>query len=174
MFCSQCGTQLASNARFCSKCGLPISEEPSTVGQFSASKQPAAAPEQVCDPSALGTKWLKFYNYFSLPVGGILLLLLGVLMSVRLPALGIIIALLAILQFVVAYGLHHRKLWAWQWNWALVIITYVELLIPIPKSESHGGTADLVPQFVIRLIVASLIWMWPNYVYWRKRKTLFS
>ncbi|MBM3273182.1 zinc ribbon domain-containing protein [Candidatus Kaiserbacteria bacterium] len=170
MFCSQCGTQLVLNAKFCSKCGLPISEEPSTVGQFSALKQPAATPAQVRDPATLGTKWLKFWNYFSLPVGGVF----GLLMSLGLPALGIIMVPLAILQFVVAYGLHHRKLWAWQWNWALVAITYISMLIPTPTPGSHGGTADLVVQFVIKLILGSLIWMWPNYVYWKKRKGLFS
>lgn len=122
------------------------------------------------DPAVLGTKWLKFWNYFSLPVGGVL----GLLMSLDLPAIGIIMAPLAILQFVVAYGLHYRKLWAWQWNWVLVIITYIGMLIPAPIPGSHGGTAGLAVQFVIRLILGSLIFLWPNHVYWKKRKELFS
>lgn len=170
MFCSQCGTQLVLNARFCSKCGFPTNKEPPTLGQFSASKQPAVTPTQVRGPVEIGTKWLSFWSYFSLPVGGVL----GLLMSLGLPALGIIMVPLAILQFVVAYGLHHRKLWAWQWNWALVAITYISMPIPTPTPGSHGGTADLLVQFVIKLIMASLIWMWPNYVYWKKRKGLFS
>ncbi len=170
MFCSQCGTQLVSNAKFCSKCGLPIGTEPSSVVEVPSTKPLTAAPEQVRDPSTLGSKWLKFWNYFSLPVGG----LLGLLMSLGLPALGIIMVPLAFLQFAVAYGLHYRKLWAWQWNWGLVVITYINMLIPTPTPGSHGGAAELVVQFVIKLILGSLIWMWPNYVYWKKRKGLFS
>jgi hypothetical protein len=120
--------------------------------------------------AALGTKWLKFWNYFSLPVGGVL----GILVSLSMPALATFIAPLAFAQLIVAYGLHHRKRWAWQWNWVLVALTYINMLIPAPGLISDGGTEDLLVQFVIRLFLASLIWMWPNYVYWRKRRELFS
>jgi RNA polymerase subunit RPABC4/transcription elongation factor Spt4 len=169
MFCTQCGTQLVPHAKFCSNCGLPTSGEPLSVGA-AAPKTSAVAPAHVTDPVGLGTKWLKFWNYFSLPVGGVI----GLLMSFGMPALGIIMVPLAVLQFVVAYGLHYRKLWAWQWNWILVVITYIGMLIPTPTPGSHAGTADLMMQFVIKLILGSLIWMWPNYAYWRKRRLLFS
>lgn len=171
MFCSYCGTQLVPNARFCSKCGVPISKKPSTVDQFSVSKQQVAIPAQVRDPTTLGTKWLKFWNYFALPFGGVV----GLLMTVSSPVLGIIMIPFAILQFVVVYGLHQRKLWAWQMNWALVVITYIYIIsIAITTLQSHGGTADLVVHFLIGLILGGLIWMCPNYVYWKKRKGLFS
>lgn len=170
MFCSQCGTQLGSNAKFCSKCGVPIGAEPAPVVEVSSTKPLKAAPEQVRDPSTLSTKWLTYWNYFSLPVGG----LLGLLISLGMPALGIMMVPLAILQFAVAYGLHYRKLWAWQWNWGLVVVAYIFSLAPTPTPGSHGGPADVAGQVFIKLILGSLIWMWPNYVYWRKRKGLFS
>lgn len=118
----------------------------------------------------LGTKWLKFWNYFSLPVGGVL----GLLMSLGFPALGIIMVPISILQFVVAYGLHQKKLWAWQWNWVLIIIAYISMVIPEPTPGMHSGGVDLVVQFVIRAVLGGLIWMWPNKVYWKKRRSLFS
>jgi len=72
----------------------------------------------------------------------------------------------------VIYGLHRRKLWAWQWNWIVISIAYVGMLVPMfPNTSSIG---DMFMQFVVRLFVGSLIWMWPNYVYWKKRKNLFS
>jgi len=79
----------------------------------------------------------------------------------------------SILQFVVAYGLHHRRLWAWKWNWVIIIIEYITGTIPIltPNIESY---AKLVARLFFKAIFLGLIWMWPNYVYWKKRKVLFS
>lgn len=163
MFCSQCGTQLVPNAKFCSKCGQSAGGELSRVGGIAADQTTTVAPGEVIVPAALGTKWLKFWNYFSLPAGGVL----GLLMSLGLPALLIIIMVpLATLQFVMAYGLHYRKLWAWRWNWVFDVSTYIAMIIPIQTPGSHGRTADLVVLSVIKLILGSLIWMWPNYVYW--------
>jgi len=120
--------------------------------------------------SELGTKGLKFWNYFSLPVGGVL----AVLMSIGMPSLVNILVPLAVLYFVVAYGLHYRKFWAWQWNWVVVVITYISMLILISTSGSYDVSANLMAQFVFKLILGGLIWIWPNYVYWRKRRLLFS
>jgi hypothetical protein len=169
MFCTQCGTQLVSTAKFCSNCGHPTSGEPLPVRAV-LTKTTVVASAHATNPSELGTKWLKFWNYFSLPVGGIL----GLLMSVGMPALGAIMVPLAVLQFTVAYGLHYRRFWAWQWNWTVVVITYISMLIPTPTPGSHIGSADMTMQIVVKLILGGLIWMWPNYVYWRKRRFLFS
>ena len=46
-----------------------------------------------------------------------------------------------------------------------------ELLSTRWTRDSFGG---LVLPFAIRLILASLIWLWPNWVYWKKRVGLFS
>ncbi len=168
MFCSQCGSSLDLNASFCSKCGLPINKAPSPVGQFSSLEQPATTPAQVHDVTALGTMWLELWNYVALPLGGVYNLLMT-------PAHGIILVPLAILQFAVAYGLYHRKPWAWRWNWVLLVIAYINISIylPVPTHGPYGGTVDLVVQFVPQLLLGGLIWMWPNYVYWKKRKGLF-
>ena len=132
-------------------------------------------PVQIHDTVKLKIKWLKFWNYFSLPVGGIfgILMSVGFLKSIELMLLGIIVISMSILQLIVAYGLHHRKFWAWQWNWVLVAIVYMSLLIPIQTSGYYEDTAEFVAQSIMRMIVGSLVWVWPNYVYWKKRKGLF-
>jgi hypothetical protein len=112
----------------------------------------------------LGTKWLKFWNYFSLPVGGAF----GLLMSFGIPTIGFILVPIAILQFMVAYGLHNRKIWAWQLNWVLILLS---CLIPRAANSSIDFWAQLI---IIQIPLFGLIWMWPNYVYWKKRRVLFS
>jgi hypothetical protein len=166
MFCTQCGVVLVPNAKFCSHCGQSIDAIAPPVGAVAVEKASEAAPADISSETQLGTKWLKFWNYFSLPVGGVL----GLLMTLGIPAFGIIMVPLAVLQFVVAYGLHHRRLWAWKWNWALIVLSYLSALNP----TAADGSANLVEHFVIVLILGGLIWMWPNYVYWTKRKRLFS
>lgn len=170
MYCAQCGIQLDDNAKFCSNCGQAVIGSGSPAGQVSSSPVPAASTQTIETPTTIGTKWLNFWTYFSLPIGGIV----GLLISLAVPALGIILVPLAILQFAVAYGLHHRRLWAWQWNWVIIVITYISMTIPEPTPGSPAGEADLVAQFVIRLIIGGLIWLWPNHVYWKKRRSLFS
>lgn len=165
MYCPECGAQLINNPKFCSNCGHAIAGNDAPADQISVSPSQEAPIHADVAASSLGTKWLKFWNYFSLPVGGVL----GLLMSLGVPALGIIMVPISILQFVVAYGLHHRKIWAWQWNWVLIVITYISMAIPTPSGE-----ADLVAQFVIKAVLGGLIWMWPNHVYWKKRRALFS
>ena len=131
MYCSTCGTQLAPTAKFFSKCGQAADGNVTSVADTTAGNTPATLPEAT---AALGTNWLKFWNYFSLPVGGVLALL----MSLGVPAFGIIMIPIAVLQFAVAYGLHNRKIWAWQWNWVVIVLTWFSGAIP----NSFGSSED--------------------------------
>ena len=119
--------------------------------------------------SGLGTKWLMFWNYFSLPVGGIV----GLLAALSMPDMSIILVPLSILQFVVAYGLHHRRMWAWKWNWVLIAISLFSASIPPPATGSHDGGAEVAALFLVKFAIFSLVFLWPNIIYWKKRKVLF-
>lgn len=105
----------------------------------------------------LGTMWLNFWTYISLPVGG----LFGIVLSLFGPWLFLGIS---ILQLVVAYGLHKRKLWAWNWNW---IVIFAHPLISMAYAQTRF-------EQILYLVFYGLIWCWPSLVYWRKRKGMFS
>lgn len=117
-------------------------------------------------PAVLGTRWLKFWNYFSLPVGG----LLSILLFFRFSTPYYAFFFLAYLHFLLAYGLHHRRLWAWQWNWVMVVLTWIGGAIPLQFSSA----LDLAVSFFIRFVIFGVVWMWPNYVYWKKRRNIFK
>jgi hypothetical protein len=118
------------------------------------------------EPIAPGTKWLKFWNYFTLPIGGILCIVLAFALSI--PAF--VFLWLSWWHFYLAYGLYRRRVWAWQANWVMILATWVGGSIPY-----HFGTMlDFSAQFVITFLLAGAIWMLPNYVYWMKRRVLFS
>lgn len=170
MYCSECGTQLGSSAKYCTNCGQAVFGDEKSGGQIAPSPYSVKSPSTAKAAASLGTKWLRFWTYFSLPMGGAL----GLLLSMTVPKLGVILVPYAVLQFWAAYGLHHRRLWAWRWNWALVVAAFVTMSIPTPVPGAYHRGADLAIQFTIKLAIVGLIWMWPNYVYWRKRRPLFS
>jgi len=143
------------------------------------------------DPRTLGVKWLKFWTYVGVPVGT----LLAFMVSFDLPRFRYENIAIALLCAIVAFGLHKRKLWAWQWNWVVIGLIYVAMLVPLPVREFGGSLGDFVARgakelismqwtrdslgdlllpFAVRLILASLLWLWPNVLYWKKRATLFS
>jgi hypothetical protein len=162
MYCPECGVQLENNPKFCPNCGHSITGNVAPAPQVTVNPPPdTPVPAAVVSPS-LGTKWLKFYTYFSLPVGGVLELL----QSLDSP-LVVIVFPISIFRFVLAYGLHHRLLWAWQWNWVMIVYSYIGFIV--------GSAAELIAYnrvgeylvwlFVIMGMLGWLVWLWPNYVY---------
>jgi len=74
-------------------------------------------------------------------------------------------------------------------------VVYLVILVPQAVRDAHGGFADSVAQgviallsihgpresfsdlvvpFAIRLLFASLVWLWPNWCFWNRREVLFS
>lgn len=99
---------------------------------------------------------------------------------------------IAIPCIAVALGVRNKQLWAWQWNWIVLAVICLAMLAPLPIREIHvvfidsiakalnelllvGWTQpdDLVVSFAIRLIFVSFLWILPNWLYWRKRESLF-
>lgn len=115
----------------------------------------------------LGTKWLKYWNYFILPGGGILCIVL--LFDFR-GQYVFLLFWLSYLHFCLAYGLYRRKLWAWEMNWVMIVATWIGGPIP----DVFGSGVDFWVKYFIGFLVYGVFWMWPNYVYWKKRRVLFQ
>lgn len=149
----------------------------------------SAAMRDGVDEVVLGTKWLNFWNYAVLPAVSVVALL----MTFQLPRLRYEMFPIAILCVAVAFGLRKRQLWAWQWNWVVLVVVCLAMLVPLSIRETHGDFTDsvanaleellsvgwtqfddLVGPFAIRLILVSFLWLLPNWLYWKKRKRLFS
>ncbi len=82
-------------------------------------------------------------------------------------ALGIIVFLFLI---YVANGLMKKKMWGWKANWAII---FGEPIL-IATNRAQVSQNDNFLFFCIFLVLLSVVWIWPNYVYFKKRKMLFK
>ena len=73
--------------------------------------------------------------------------------------------LLYIFLILVFYGLHKRFLWGWKLNWGLILIEIFTL-------SNNGFTT--FKEFLIRVLIFTILWGVPNYIYFKKRKILFE
>jgi hypothetical protein len=99
----------------------------------------------------------------------------------------IIIITIIIYSFVISVGigLNKKKLWAWKANWAIIIgeplmlalSTLIFALNKIPERVSPEEQLNYfiiwLGYFIVMFGILSLLWIWPNYIYFKKRRALF-
>lgn len=197
--CPDCGKMISDVAPACIGCGRPTSLIIQKAARNADTAQinipndteflevPVRNMEEhsiptASVPSTPGIKWLKFWNYFSLPVGGLLNALMyavgfmhafekkaGFELSVDTSRLIFLVSLVTwtIPYWIVAWAVHRRKAWAWYGNWVVIILTASGFLY-----DFHDLAFD--NPHPIRFILVGSLWMWANIVYWRKRRHLFE
>jgi hypothetical protein len=115
--------------------------------------------------SELPTRWLTFYAWWT-PIAEALrlkrLLTAGAFTSAAATFL-----LLVVPACVLWYGLRRRRLWGYRLN--LVVLGYelvAGVLYSVERLHSPRGAA--------MVLLIMLLWVVPNYVYFKKRADLFS
>ena len=185
MFCTHCGTNLKDSANFCSKCGKNVSN--SLVAAEPTKKNEEGTQEKININSLtsegvkvtstelpknkpLGTAWFKSWNYFLLPLGVLSWLTIAFVSASRNTNLSIFSSFYTILLLMLIYGLHKREDWAWYLNWFQIVsgpvMGLVNIIFFVPKSDNYST-------LIVELVFMFSLWLWANYVYWTKRKTLF-
>lgn len=118
-------------------------------------------------PDDIPVRWLQFYTYFRLPVGLIISIVSFLAIN---DATEQIVSLILTIPFVILavlvfIGLHKRRLWGWKLNWALIGTEII--LFGLDRAEDGIS-------FGIFFSIALLVWFTPNYIYFNKRRLLFS
>ena len=129
-------------------------------------------------PSQTGVplKWFKFYTYFRIPAG-ILLSLVWVSFLLHLDEYLILPLVLLIFNMIILIilfiGLSTKKLWGWKFNFFVLI--YETVIISFNSVSNLGKDRDsLIFAFLLALITVCLVWLLPNWIYFKKRKYLFN
>lgn len=189
LFCPHCGTlRVSDEDLYCRNCGnrysklaseSPLPSQPEELPPIA--KTWTAEPTEIDhdktaktnDTSELKTNWLDFWIYVKLPLS--VLSLLYELIQTKSSDLflgELIVALpLAWLLIATLLGLRRRRLSAWQSNW---IVLALECLF-YPFTRTYTGTQeDRILATVFTFFIYCLVWGLPNYVYFSKRRQLFS
>lgn len=135
-------------------------------------------PENVKDntySTEFSTRWLKFYTYVFLPFTMLTSFVPTLAQYDRLieagykaelsPLTFVPIVIWDIFICFVIYGLHKRRLWGWTCNW--IFMAMMILSSPMNFQKSFGA-------YIVAIILLSLIFFLPNYIYFKKRRSLFS
>jgi len=115
-------------------------------------------------------RWLKFYVNFRIPFA-IFITLINVLDPppyyisdekdlFRIIGLGIIL-----IYLVLFWGLYKRKLWGWKFNWSFIFVE--------PLLGPFGVVSNPILLFIY-ITGGIILYSFPNYIYFKKRKHLFS
>ena len=145
---------------------LAAPTEPSPLLITPASQAPVATE---ANTKAKETKWLWFWNYISLPLG----VIWSFLYILSCPILAIVLVPVAGVYIATIIGLHCRKKWGWIMNWIAIGVTYLNLILPNPAAMSNKKVEVFWTLVGINIFIYGLVWIWPNVVYWKKRKCLF-
>lgn len=190
MYCTNCGKQGSDRANFCQSCGqkfnavmvatptAPVSSPivaplpGSTPPPFQDTKKVSTAPST---ERLLGTKWLTYWTYIHLPFTGVIGIGFGLLIASQIMWLGIVVVAICAPYLATSIGLHKKRAWGWRLNWLTIALNSVNGLAP-NSYETIGDqiTPRVAGEFTLRLIFVSLVWILPNFIYWRKRRHLFS
>lgn len=140
--------------------------EPPPLLSTSATQAPVAIETH---PKAKETKWLWFWNYISLPLG----VVWSFLYILSYPILAVVLVPIAGVYIATIIGLHRRMKWGWIMNWIAIGVTYLNLILPNPAAMSNKKAEVFWTLVGINIFIYGLVWIWPNVVYWKKRKSLF-
>ena len=116
-------------------------------------------------------RWLDFYTYGKIPFVVLILIIsfINILVNyskVNNPLLYLFLIIFEIIIAIVLFiGLHKRRLWGWKFNWFALFFEVLTITIPI---------ANNVNEYLIIVCVFLVIWFLPNFIYFKKRKMLFS
>lgn len=182
------GNQAESQTQFVSAPPSPPAPSPSEPA-LDASERRHTDGERVQAPQKeLPTKWLGFWIWCRLPLGAVI----GVVSafaptgpttqrSVLDPAdpaaelahvIGIAVSLVvAVFVVTVAVGLHRRRVWAWRANW--ILLFGEALLLPADIVTNSVSASQTTLMYFVLLALVLLLWVLPNFVYFRKRRSLF-
>ena len=122
------------------------------------------------------TAWLKFWTYIRLPAG----LLVGLVkltdthFGSEFESLVTVVISVPLFALVIAtiVGLHRRRLWGWRLNW--VVLFTEAVLYPLTRLRDSLNGPELLGFLFGGWLVIGLIWVWPNYIYFKKRRALFN
>jgi hypothetical protein len=153
-FCEEDGNQLVLKKKEIDESPKIINDEPTDSNEIDIDK--------VTD---LPMNWYKFITYLLFPAAILVYLYFAVLIGD--DTVAVLLLFGAVFSAIIIYGLHNRT----SWSWKLLIISYI-----LNTSTSRlDRVEDLgIFPYLIVVVIVNFIITYPNYIYFNKRKHLFT
>lgn len=178
MYCSKCGNKLSTFDMFCSKCGKKISNKTITDIQEDEENDDDEIVEQFSEN--LPMNWWKFWQYCRLPVGLILSIIslysyTEITMTPVMLFVLMINVLLIVLLVLTLYALIAKKMMGY---YLLIITLFLSTLCNtfMNTFSNAKDSSDITEPCIVFLVsfgILCIIWILPNYIYFKKRRNLF-
>lgn len=118
----------------------------------------------------LPLRWFKFYTYVRIPIA--IFVAISLIVSIETNPRGLfeiylmeaMLILMVIYYAILFYALHKRLSLGWMLNWVAIVSD--TLIAPI-------GHAKFLGAYLVAVILMSLVWFLPNYIYFKKRRYFF-
>jgi len=189
--CPKCSMPTQQGASYCPNCGVSLGKEGGKLKEIGASNTKSLSRNRISKPASrdpmklhagatinteqkLPTRWLSFYTYVYLPFGIVNAYAQELARYDRLvergyaphidPMTFVLPTIISIFTLALIYGLHRRCLWAWFLN--LISIGLFTFIAPLSSTRSTGG-------YVVAVILLAGVFALPNYLYFKKRRSLF-
>jgi len=115
-------------------------------------------------PQDMPMTWFIFYTYVRMPYG--LLMLIGGAVNADVPIYQTVSLIYSLFIIAVFLGLAFRKIWGWYLNLVLLLSDAVFFSFQFFQGEAS--------YLIILLLVFVGIWLFPNYLYFKKRMHWFT
>ena len=183
MYCRNCGNKLLDSDKYCNLCG---SEVVSTINSDSIEhEQPTEEDNKITKSASnnLPMNWWKFWLYFSFPFGIAFSILnlkdyVGLKINFITFLVLIINILMILLTCVAYYFMINRKKRGYELVIAnLITVACWNALFSTLETISNNietTFSEFFISFAIALVIIGIVWIYPNYIYFKKRKHLFS
>ena len=184
MYCRNCGSKLLDSDKFCNNCGTRVINDVEIEKTHKNVIENSNKIQEVTNE--LPMNWWNFWIYFRFPVG-ILISFLAFLSTIY--YLGntdidfyIIIYLATNLAYIILMGFSYYNVFQKKKRGYIIFIYYIiaeallfsfDLVIQNFSPLSYS-ISEMFCFFIIIAVIWSGIWVYPNYIYFNKRKHLFN
>ena len=180
MYCRNCGNKLLDDDNFCVECGKKIFKDIST--KETSTKKDEVIVDKVVSKENLPMNWWNFICYVRFPLGFFLSLInISASLEYELDFFGkaflAISIFLVIYMVVVFYFMAEKKKSGYK---LLLIYFIVEILysamnnILLNTQLYYWEFTEVFVTFLLVIAFFGLIWFYPNYKYFTKRKEYFK
>ena len=122
--------------------------------------------------NAIPQRWLLFWIYIRIPLG--ILMSLNKVTNINFPSwYRSSVLTTIILSGFVFQGLRKRLKWGWRLNFLLLGIEAFYYL-PMNFASKEKAGEDYIIAYLIGLVICGVVWFVPNYLYFKRRESLFT